>query len=179
MKPIGLVIGHSESSQGCVNKTHRVTEYQFNCDLVRLVQDELCKLGFNPIVFFRKNGLEELVKEINKVEPSIVISFHCNAFNTFVSGSEVLYYSTSSKGKRLASLLLECIVDTLALRNRGLLPRVEGRGSYIIKNVKAPAALIEPFFLDNDSDYKIALEKLDELATAIANSIAKYFSQCD
>lgn len=173
---IGLIVGHSSESQGAYNKTHNVSEYEFNCNLALLVQDELTKLGLKSQIFYRTKGVPLLVQEVNKVSPTLAVSLHCNAFNELVSGTEVLYYYKSMKSKKLASLLQKNIVDTLGLRDRGTLPIEQGRGTYVLKNTTMPCALIEPFFIDNIVDYELVLSKLNDLASAIANSVYSFLN---
>lgn len=175
MKLIGLVVGHSQYEQGCTNITYSVTEYAFNCNLVSLVRDELTRLGYDSEIFFRTTSLKSLPPVINKSNPDLVVSFHCNAFNTEVSGSEVLYYKHSHNAKRLASILQKRIVNCLGLPDRGIKAVTLERGSFLLKSVNATACLLEPFFLDHDPDYITASDKLDELAIEIAQGIVSYF----
>lgn len=175
MKLIGLVVGHCQYAQGCYNTSHKVTEYAFNCELVSLVRNELIKLGYDSKIFFRTTSLKSLPSVINKSNPDLVISFHCNAFNTEVSGSEVLYYKHSHNAKRLAIILQKRIVDCLGLPDRGIKAVTLENGSFLLKSVNATACLLEPFFLDHDPDYETASEKINELASEIAKGIASYF----
>lgn len=174
VKHVGLIVGHSSESQGAYNKTNNVSEYEFNKELAELISSQLTEMKIKSQIFTRTSGVPNLVREVNKANPSVVVSLHCNAFNKQVSGSEVLYYFKSQKSKKLASLLLENIVNTLDLRNRGTLPIEQGRGAYVLKNTNMPCALIEPFFIDNDVDYIVASNKIKELAIAVANSISDF-----
>lgn len=174
MYKIGLIIGHSPTAQGCKNTEHNVTEYQFNCDLVRLVQEELIKECVEPIIFYRNKSLTDLVERINNSSVDIIISFHCNAFNKEVSGTETLCYKYSVKSNRLAQYIQARIVKCLALKDRGIKGVTNENGSYLLKYTHMPAVLIEPFFLDNDSDYLVAQSNIEELAKAIAAGLIEY-----
>jgi N-acetylmuramoyl-L-alanine amidase len=115
---------------------------------------------------------KELPDDINALEPDFIVSLHCNAFNTQVSGTEVLYYDKSEKGKKMAEILLKHLVEHLKLGNRGIKPKTaEDRGGYLLCYTKAPCVISEPFFIDNDDDLARAQEDLDGLALAYANTI--------
>ena len=100
------------------------------------------------------------------------MSLHCNAFNGQASGTEVLYYHRSQKGRAIGEVLLRHLVDHLGLPNRGLKPcTAEDRGGYLLCYTKAPCVIAEPFFIDNDQDLARAQEDLDGLALAYAKAI--------
>lgn len=103
------------------------------------------------------------------------IELHANAYNGTASGSEVLYWHTSAKGKKLATDLQEAIIKVLNLPNRGIKPLSgEDRGGGILKGTVAPTVISEPFFIDNPKDLKLAEDKMEQLGVAIANAIIKY-----
>ncbi len=99
--------------------------------------------------------------------PDFIISLHCNAYNKQVSGTEVLYYHRSTKGKQAASILQAKLIEALSLPARGIKARTtEDRGGYLLKYTAAPCIISEPFFIDNDDDLKVATEKRDRLVSA-------------
>ena len=52
---------------------------------------------------------------------------------------------------------------------------METRGSYLLYRTNAPCNIIEPFFIDNNSDLKLGKEKKREYVEAIKKSIKEYF----
>ena len=115
---------------------------------------------------------------LNKIGYDVIISLHCNAYNGYANGTEVLYWNTSKKGQVLAQALQENIVNTLGLTDRGLKPIKNGdRGAYLLRETDAPCVIIEPFFIDNENDFKVGKEKKDEYAVAIVEAINKYFQE--
>lgn len=176
MKRVGLVIGHSHKEQGAENITFNETEYSWNSKFVPMVASALHALEIQPIIFYR-DDYSTLPKEINDADVDLVLSFHCNAFNRIASGTEVLHYTGSKKGKRLAQLVQDAIVDTLGLRDRGLVEVSEGdRGAYILQKTAAPAILLETMFIDNDIDLVVADGEKEALAKNIAKAIKKYMA---
>jgi N-acetylmuramoyl-L-alanine amidase len=71
---------------------------------------------------FYRRTYKELPDDINALNPDFIISLHCNAFNGKASGTEVLYYHKSEKGKKMAEILLNHLVEYLKLPNRGIKP---------------------------------------------------------
>ena len=187
MSKVVLVVGHEEEKPGAYNTSYGVTEYAFNRKLVGNLQDELSRLyGIEWVdrkksrddvtvvtVYRDKIGYAALPKHINKYDPDYVISFHANAFNRKASGSEVLYYSSSPKGKALASLFQNTVLNTLGLHDRGLKARSSGRGSHLLKRTKAPAIILEPFFIDNDRDLERVIDRYSLFVSGLVYTILK------
>lgn len=170
---IALSIGHSEVEQGAVNQTFGITEFMYNSGLAKLIQKELVKLGHDVDLIWRKS-LKDLPKQINTTNADVCVELHCNAYNKIVSGSEVLHYPESTKGAALAEFIQEAIVDVLDLRDRGT------KGSereLILRKTKMPCVIVEPGFIDNDTDMMVLTDMKKELALAITSGINEY-SKC-
>lgn len=162
---VALVVGHRLSSQGACAPD--ICEFDFNEDLAHMV----ARFIPESYVVYRET-YRGLPDKINKEKPELIISFHCNAFNKKVSGTETLYYYKSKKGKKLAKKLQKAIVNVLDLKDRGIKPKsAEDRGGYLLKYTNAPCVIIEPFFIDNPIDLVIATELKKELSEAIAMAI--------
>lgn len=168
MKKCALVIGHKKSSPGASNEMG-LTEFAFNEKLAMEIEDEV-----NDVVTQRiyRRTYNTLPSDINEFNPDFIISLHCNAFNKTASGTEVLYYHRSTKGKLMAEILNEKLLEALGLNNRGIKPKsAEDRGGYLLKSTQAPCVIAEPFFIDNNSDLKVVIDKRDALIKAYATSI--------
>jgi N-acetylmuramoyl-L-alanine amidase len=171
---IALVIGHSKTSQGAVNKATKLTEFKYNEQLAKDVQQELQKENHEGVLVYRTT-LAALPAQVNKLQPRIGIEFHCNASaKANAKGAEVLYWHTSTKGKKVAEILQAEIVAALGNPNRGAKPRTLGeRGATQLKETNMPYVILEPFFIDNDADLKNAQVKHKELVKAIVRGIDK------
>jgi len=168
-KLCALVIGHKKKSPGAVNVNKNITEFDFNEDLALRIERKIEKTQIQKIY---RRTYKQLPDDINELDPDFIVSFHCNAFDTNVSGTEVLYYHRSEKGKRMAEILLSHLVDHLELTNRGIKPKTsEDRGGYLLRYTKAPCVIAEPFFIDNDDDLARAQEDIDGLAGTYATAI--------
>ena len=168
-KLCALVIGHKKSSPGAVNLSSGLTEFDFNEDLARRIE---AKVKLAKVQRVYRRTYNELPGDINALNPDLVLSLHCNAYNQTVSGTEVLYYYKSQLGREIAAVILEHLVQHLDLPNRGVKGHTaEDRGGYLLRYTNAPCVIAEPFFIDNDNDLARARQDLDGLAGAYANAI--------
>jgi len=166
---VALVIGHSAQSKGAINENYFMTEYAYNNLLVHRIVNRIIydNLPIAPIEIFR-DGYANLPADINYYDPVLIISFHCNAFNTKASGTETLYYHKSRLGQVAAQIFQNNLVKILKLPNRGTKPRTcEDRGGFLLKYTKAPCIILEPFFIDNDSDYEKTMCQIPIIETII------------
>ncbi len=168
-KLCALVIGHKKTSPGAVNEASNLTEFDFNDNLARLIERKVSKTDIQRIY---RRTYKSLPNDINELGPDFIVSLHCNAFNKTTSGTEVLFYHKSSRGRATAEILLGHLTNHLRLPNRGIKPRtVEDRGGYLLRYTNPPCVIAEPFFIDNDTDLARAQEDLDGLAAAYAAAI--------
>ena len=170
-KLCALVIGHKKQSPGAVNVKAGITEFDFNEDLAMRIEKKLKNTQIQRVY---RRTYKQLPDDINALDPDFIISLHCNAYNTEVSGTEVLYYHKSEKGKKMAEILLSHLVAYLKLLNRGIRPKTsEDRGGYLLRYTKAPCVIAEPFFIDHDDDLARAQADMDGLAESYAVAITQ------
>ena len=74
------------------------------------------------------------------------------------------------RGDKLPAAVKTCKnLEALGFRNRGV---KNGSSFYVVRNTKAPAILVEMFFLDNEKDRALYLKHgAEKIAAAIAASI--------
>ena len=167
---VALVIGHTEKSPGACNKLYNVCEFEFNNRLVTKISAVI--FDRCEVVVVHRDRYKDLPGKINKLNPDFVMCFHNNAFNTKATGSETLYYHTSKKGKKIASIFQKKIVAALQLKDRGIKGKSsEERGGYVLKYTNAPCIILEPFFIDNDTDYETVIAKYTALIVACSDSV--------
>lgn len=164
-----LVIGHTKDSPGDINPAAGISEFEFNNGLVSLIEK---KVKLTKIQKFYRRKYETLPGDINAVNPDFIVSLHCNVYNCRTSGTDVLYYHKSTKGKQIAEILLKHLTDFLKLPNKGIIPKtVEDKGGYLLGYTKAPCIIAEPFFIDNDKDVEHVMKNLEGLADAYAGAL--------
>lgn len=111
--------------------------------------------------------LEAVVRSANGCDVDLFISLHCNAsVKRTGHGVEVYTYN----GRKLDDAIRVCYeISRLGFRNRGIR---DGSHLYVVRNTKAPALLIEMFFLDNEIDQTLYSKTgYKEMARAIARAI--------
>jgi len=164
---IALIIGHKKTRPGACNDYYGICEFEFN---EQLAQDVSAACNFENFIVYRRT-YSQLPGDVNGLNPDVVVSLHCNAFNQKATGTEVLYYHTSTKGKQIASVFQKNIVNTLNLADRGIKPKgVEDRGGYILRYTHAPCVILEPFFIDNNNDLEIVRNNYDAFVGALIKS---------
>jgi len=173
-KPLcALVIGHRKSARGAVSRDQNITEFDFNSELAKDIKRRVSRA--NVKIVFRDNtpnGLSRLPAKINSVGPNFILSLHCNAFNNRATGTETLYFHSSKRGKKLASIVQKQLLGALSLKNRRIRSKKDGdRGASVLKFTSAPCVICEPFFIDNDGDLDVATRRKKSLAAAYARAI--------
>ena len=164
-----LVIGHKKMSPGAKNETSNISEFDFNDELARQIEQKVT--GINIQRVYRRT-YNRLMHDINELYPDFIISLHCNAFDTTASGTEILYYHRSEKGRMMAEILLRHLVDHLQLPDRGIKPKsAENRGGPLLRYTHAPCVIAEPFFIDNDNNLAKAHQNVAGLAEAYSIAI--------
>lgn len=158
---VALVIGHQQQSPGAGNVNYETNEFKFNQALAHDIENNFFE--YNQIdeivVVYRERTYSSLPQEINDLHPDLIVSLHCNAFNTQANGCEMLYYHKSKKGKEVARIFQNGLIQILDNKDRGIkAKRSEDRGGYLLRYTKAPAIICEPFFIDNDDEFLNANE---------------------
>ncbi|MFW9899737.1 MAG: N-acetylmuramoyl-L-alanine amidase [Candidatus Thorarchaeota archaeon] len=175
MQTCALVIGHRKESPGACNANYKDSEYKFNDVLAGMIENRMEKGSI--IKVYRTGSYIKLPIQINTLLPSFILSLHCNSFNRKASGTEVLYYEHSGRGRIIAGFLQERLVRCLKLYDRGIKAKSEDdRGGYLLKYTSAPCIIAEPFFIDNDEDLLTAKALMGKLAKAYADAIYEIFS---
>lgn len=119
--------------------------------------------------------LQEEIRECNKFSPDLAIDIHNNAGGG--DGAEVFHHHGGGAGKVLAKNILDEIIKT-GQNSRGLKTRTNaaGRDYYgFIREVTAPAVIVECAFVDNKADIQIidTAAEQKKMGIAIAKGILK------
>jgi N-acetylmuramoyl-L-alanine amidase len=101
------------------------------------------------------------------------ISLHTNAADiSSARGLEVYTTTDDSDGYELGEQILNALVKSTELRNRGM---KNGDHLRVLKNAKMPAALIEMGFISNEDDAILLRDSSDLFITGLYNGIISYF----
>jgi N-acetylmuramoyl-L-alanine amidase len=175
-----LDIGHSPRAPGACGMLggRKVCEFAFNA---RLAERILGKVNEAEVVITSRDdkpcGYRALPAKINALDPNFAISLHANGDDGggTARGTEVLYWHGSAEGRKLAALLLGRLLAALGLPDRGLRPRTATqRGGSLLRDVRVPMVIGEPFFITHPEDLRIGSRRIDALAAAYAAAIDAY-----
>lgn len=166
-----LSAGHGGTDAGAVNK--ELKEKDINLSTMLKCKSELERHGIKVVCSRTKDEndpVTEEVKEANSSGADIAFSIHANAGGG--DGFEAFYYSTSAKGKGLATIC-EKYVKALGQNSRGV---KVGDKLYFIKHTKMTAVLVESAFIDNAKDRTAVDTKTEceQFGVAYAKAILEY-----
>lgn len=175
-KKVCIIIGHGGSDPGAVSQDKKTTELAYNTEIAEKLSEELKENGYEAFTHNRGYSKMENTQHINSQNPDLVISLHCNSSGPHSTGTEAIHYPDSKNGVRFATILSKNVSEAFGIRNRGAKEPYQGRGDGLLRRLKAPAVISEPFFISNNEDLKLGLEKKDEYIQAIVKSIDEYFA---
>ena len=123
----------------------------------------------------QKDILQKIVAKCNSKKRDYDISIHFNANKHSVTdgktkGVECWVYNMNSVTALEARDICENIAK-LGFSNRGV---KESKGLYFLRNTSKPAILVEVCFVDDQDDARLYKKCKNQIAAAIANSIAKW-----
>lgn len=176
MSKVFIGVGHGGSDSGAV--ANNVKEKDLNLQIALACKDYLSQHGVDVKMSRTKDEndtLSEEIKECNQYSPDLAVDIHNNAGGG--DGAEVFHHYGGGKGKTLATNILDEIIK-IGQNSRGVKTRqnTAGRDYYgFIREVSAPAVIVECAFVDNATDLEIlATEgKRKSMGQAIAKGILK------
>ncbi|HOD93692.1 MAG TPA: N-acetylmuramoyl-L-alanine amidase [Clostridia bacterium] len=167
--------GHGGFDPGAVSGS--VYESKINLSVAKKVEKILCDKGIK--VFMTRNtdeyvGLYERAHIANKIQASLFISIHSNAFaNSNLKGIMTLVYpssdqSNNSSGKTLGMKIHKNLISKTDAIDRGIIDRPN---LVVLNSTKMPAALVECGFMTNPDE--LYLLQTDEYQNILAQGIAQ------
>ena len=159
--------GHGGEDSGAVG-VNGAMEKDLNLDIALLVGEELISRGYTVVYTRTEDKLlykpEENIKGIRKIsdlknrcaiansyENAIFVSIHMNSFGSAkYSGLQVYYSMGNGESYALAERIQSKVRDDLQPDNRRVIK--EGKGIYVLENIKHPAVLVECGFLTNKEE---------------------------
>lgn len=168
-----LVIGHTEKRPGARCDVLKANEYHWNEPIAREVKEITDRNGEVDVQLVYRTRYSTLPHEINDLAPDFIVSLHFNSASKSATGTETLYWKSSSQAKSLAQIFQDAMLDTLGLRDRGVkgLTSPKDRGAPLLRRTNAPCIILEPFFGSNNKDGRIAKSNRDNLVAAYATAI--------
>lgn len=119
------------------------------------------------------SSLIERVDGATSFEADYFISLHINSYtDDAVNGIEVFVMEENSVSYDFGSCLLQGLIDSTDLKNRGMKLSSE---LFVLRNTTMPAALLEMGFISNVNDAALLFENPDIFAEGIYDGILEYF----
>lgn len=166
--------GHGGRDSGAVNGG--LYEKAAALAVAKILKDKLIKAGHN-IIMTRETDifieLQDRCKISNSNKADLFISLHCNsATNSTAQGIETWYYTTSAKGKDLASKIQGHLIKNTNAKDRG----IKAGTFYVIKNTRCPAVLVEMGFIGNNDEKKLLFKTYYQnlIADAVLSGIKDF-----
>ena len=176
MTKVFIGVGHGGSDPGAV--ANNAKEKDLNLSIALACKDMLVKHGVSVKMSRTKDEndpLSEEIRECNAFAPDLAVDIHNNAGGG--DGAEAFYHHGGGKGKTLAENILAEIVKA-GQNSRGAKTKKNSTGKDyygFIREVSAPAVIVECAFVDNASDLKILATESQRksMGEAIAKGILK------
>ena len=166
--------GHSNTDPGAITKGNSFTEAQLVTELRNLVVAKIREKGASVVTDGEGSINQPLSKAIelaNNCSP-VRIELHLNSFNLpSASGVECLSLETQ---RPLAQKLAQAIAKKIGIRLRGeggWKPDTAGAHRRLAFCRGAEGIIVECFFLANPEELKKYLNRKDEVAAAIAETL--------
>jgi len=117
--------------------------------------------------------MNELHSRIDAYGAKYAVSFHFNAASSRARGHEVLYWSRSREGERVARLFDNAFDKYLSNRDRNLLSIDKGRGGGFLRKGSSVNVLLEPYFAAHQAGFVKGTMGYDNLMKAVVEVMAK------
>ncbi|MFH1362233.1 MAG: N-acetylmuramoyl-L-alanine amidase [bacterium] len=166
--------GHGGKDPGATSVSG-IKEKELTLQTAKQVVEKLTAAG--ATVYLTRGGddtsnLKEIVAFTNQIRPHLFISIHYNyASQEKIAGTETYYYTSQSR--KLALAVHQALASGLGRRDRGLRKEM----FYAIHHAKVPAILIEPLYLSNYNEEKLARSSSfqENIAKQITIGVKNYF----
>jgi N-acetylmuramoyl-L-alanine amidase len=176
MAKVFIGVGHGGTDSGAVANGFK--EKDLNLAIALACRDVLKRHNVNVLLSREKDEndtLNDEIKKCNAFNPNLAIDIHNNAGGG--DGAEAFYHYGGGTGKTLANNVLNEIVK-IGQNSRGakIKRNILGKDYYgFIREIKAPAVIVECAFLDNKTDIKIidTAAEQKKMGEAIAKGILK------
>ena len=145
--------GHGGSDSGAV--AYGLTEKAINLKHAQAVANLLVKNTDIKVYLTRETDefptLQFRTALANEIDADLFVSFHNNSASSAVTGTETLYYpsTTDTRGKQVAKLIQDSMIKYCNTVDRGIKPRSD---LYVLRTSNMPAVLIEAGFITNQAE---------------------------
>lgn len=169
MAKVFIGVGHGGADGGAAANGFK--EKDLNLSIAHGCREVLEKHGIKVLMSRTKDEYDPLtdeIKECNIFAPDIAVDIHNNA--GVGDGAEAFYQTKGGTSKTLAENVMREIVN-IGQNSRGTKTRLNANGKDyygFIREVKAPAIIVECAFIDNKTDLAIIDTTAEQKAMGVA-----------
>jgi N-acetylmuramoyl-L-alanine amidase len=178
MSDVALVVGHHPNAPGAALTLggHSLHEHDLWIGFARELGLTLEAEGITPSVVQRPNKKPDqaLADRVNATEADAAIELHFNAASSEASGTEMLHWTNSTRGARLAWHLQKHATASLGLPSRG---RKGRRGFPFLQRTAMPAVICEPAFGSTPGDAWALLTRQAGLMKAYRDALSAFLTE--
>ena len=165
---LALIVGHEANAQGA-RMLDGTTEYKYNSKIADMVVGLATKQLLVNVIFRDKIGINGAYIEARKAKNDIAVELHFNAFNGNARGTLTLC-SHETESQILAGVFHNHVCQAFgrAPMAKGIKALSKGdRGAFNVYSFGGPSVLLEPFFGDNEADYRLGVMNQEAYARSI------------
>lgn len=123
--------------------------------------------------------ITQVVQDSNSKKPDVHVAIHSNAANGKARGCVAFCYKYGGNGEKLSKAIYNEMEPLTPTSDRGVLESNNfygiGKPLYEPAYTSAPCCLLEVAFHDNIDDAQWIISNIENIGTAIAKGILKYF----
>jgi len=171
---VALSLGHNPDAPGAGH--NGLVEHTSLARLFGHVLFELLSKDIKTYIV-PTGSLSTKVDFINNGNYDLAMELHLNADpdpdeagDPVAEGCEVICYTGSRKGRKVADKLQTYIVNYLPVRDRGVKERSDLK---FLRDTNCPAVILEPEFIDNEENIEWVVDGYIHLAKIIAAAITR------
>jgi N-acetylmuramoyl-L-alanine amidase CwlD len=175
-KVIVIDPGHGGQDPGGTSY-HGVYEKKLTLELALKLEKMLTEAGAKVFMTRRADvttDFRHIAALANRMGADIFIGIHFNTFrHPSISGSETYYFNSHSR--RLAERVHRSVIKTLKRNDR----KVRKEKVYVLINTNIPAIIVEPLYISNPQESKLAGDEhfQQKIAYAILQGIKDYYGK--
>ncbi len=181
--------GHGGQDGGAIGIKTLVREKDINLSIAKKVGKLFESVGATVVLtrdsdealskdgFSKMEDMRTRAEIIERAEPYIVISIHCNSFpqSKNVKGAQMFYYPGSETGKRLADCIQGSLKQYIDQDNRR---EPKSENFYMLRHGNSTSVMIECGFLSCPEEEQLLIDKAyqEKIAYCIFDGTSRYIS---
>ncbi|MBR1625487.1 MAG: N-acetylmuramoyl-L-alanine amidase [Clostridia bacterium] len=190
-KVIVLDAGHGGLDRGVIGKNGTV-EAEKNLEVAKALEKVLSDAGFfvvmtrtndkgadEPAASFKQEDFKKRKATIEKYDPDLVLSVHCNKFpSSDRRGAQVFYNKMSAEGKIFAGVIQNALNGLNAEFVGKTFTALDGE-YYMLNCTDSPSAIVECGFLSNPDDEALLNDDayLSRFVSTVALAVIDYLEK--